>query len=287
MMYGYRDKFLYFKCSFCGCLQIADPPQNITKYYPTDRYYSYQNNDSNSKVKSALKRLLIYGYLNNLISSNSRYIQGFSWLFLLRKIKKSASILDIGCGTGHLLKEMAIWGFNNLTGLDPFIKENIIYPSGVQIYKKNIFEHTGQYDLLMMHHSFEHMDNPLEVLQQCYQLLTFNGQLLVRIPVVDCFAYRKYGVNWYQIDAPRHFFLHTIQSISLLAQKTGFIISKIKYDSTINQFLCSEQYCQNIPLSENIESIPKRVKVLRQQANKLNLCHDGDQAIFILKKQPI
>lgn len=33
MLFGTRDKFAYFQCSKCECLQIFDIPANISKYY--------------------------------------------------------------------------------------------------------------------------------------------------------------------------------------------------------------------------------------------------------------
>ena len=40
MMFGYRDRFEYFQCSSCKCLQIADIPGDMEKYYPP-QYYSF------------------------------------------------------------------------------------------------------------------------------------------------------------------------------------------------------------------------------------------------------
>jgi hypothetical protein len=35
---------------------------------------------------------------------------------------------------------MAEWGYRNLTGVEPFIKADIAYPSGVKVYKSDIFD---------------------------------------------------------------------------------------------------------------------------------------------------
>src|SRR4051812_10890354 len=40
MMFGTRDRFEYFECSECGCLQIETPPDDIGKYSPPN-YYSF------------------------------------------------------------------------------------------------------------------------------------------------------------------------------------------------------------------------------------------------------
>lgn len=67
----------------------------------------------------------------------------------------------------------------------------------------------------MFHHSFEHIADPFETLCSVRRLLS-SGTCLIRIPIVDSWAWENYGVNWIQIDAPRHFF-------SLLKKKCGDI----------------------------------------------------------------
>ena len=50
MMLGLREKFTYFQCSKCECLQIANIPSNMSKDYPKD-YYSFSPDMQNSKSK--------------------------------------------------------------------------------------------------------------------------------------------------------------------------------------------------------------------------------------------
>ncbi|MDR3704662.1 MAG: class I SAM-dependent methyltransferase [Paludibacteraceae bacterium] len=287
LAFGSHDEFIYFKCPECGCLQIAEVPQNVAKYYPSDQYYSYRPTTSSS-LKNMLHRFLLSGYYHGFISEYTRYVRTYGWASILRKskISKAASILDVGCGSGHALQEMHAWGYTNLTGIDPFIEKEIFYPSGVRIYKTDIYNYKEQkFDLIMMHHSFEHMDNPSEVLTECYKLLNPGGRILIRIPVVDCYAYRKYGINWFQIDSPRHFYLHTTSSMSLLAKQTGFTIEEIKHDSRVAQFINSEKYIRNITLPEDIKILQKDKKMFQRLTKFVNATHDGDQACFILKKQ--
>jgi SAM-dependent methyltransferase len=289
MMLGFRDEFAYFKCSSCGCLQIAAPPEDLAKYYPSESYYSYRPavapNSKKKKLNNFLKYCLFNAYWHlNAPLQKFPYVRNFSWLNSLQRIAKTSAILDIGCGSGHLLQEMSMWGFKNLTGIDPFIENDISYTSGVKILKSSVFNHVGKYDLIMLHHSFEHMDNPYGVLNKLHQLLNPGGELLIRIPVSDSFAWRKYGVNWVQLDAPRHLFLYTTKSIVRLAKNCGFILKQTLYDSTAAQFLLSEKYCKDITLHENIDVSPSYIRKCKKQAAYLNKMKDGDQACFVLKK---
>lgn len=291
MMFGMRDEFNYFKCSACGCLQIAEIPDNLGKYYP-DHYYSYQaipDGVSNSvtdfllktSIRLGLDKILPVCYLSSKYKKYHKYKK--TWL---QEVDKTASILDIGCGQGKLLQLFSVYGFNDLTGIDPFIKEDTVYRNNVKIYKQDIYSINRQYDYVMLHHSLEHMPDPIQLFSTLEKIVTDNGRILIRIPVVDGYAWRKYQMDWFQVDAPRHLFLHTVKSIRFLAEQHGLMIDSIQYDSTYSQFTISEQYKLNISLSETVKQTNRKEKYLfKRYAKELNARHDGDQACFILKKK--
>ena len=157
------------------------------------------------------------------------------------------AILDVGCGNGSLLSKLFQMGFTNLTGIDPFIEESRNY-GNLEVKKQDIFETTGRFDLIMMHHSLEHMFNPLQVLQKAYSLLNAGKYLLLRIPIMGNYGWKKYGTYWCGIDAPRHIFIPSAEGIKLLAKQAGFEIRDFTYDSSDYVIWSSEQYQRGIPL---------------------------------------
>ena len=203
------------------------------------------------------------------------------------------SILDVGCGKGILLHKMKESGFENVLGIDPFIDDTISYPNGLKILKKDFNELDGKFDFIMFNHSFEHMENPLEVMKQSNRLLNKNKFLLLRIPVADSYAFKHYRENWCSLDAPRHLFLHTKKSIELLAKQSGFEIKKINYDSRSWQLWGSEQYSKNISLMDERSYYinPKKsiftkneIDEFEKRVIELNKNGEGDQAEFYLQK---
>ncbi len=297
MMLGLGDEHLYFECSNCGCLQIADLPDNLADYYP-DNYYSYKKNSHANPIKRWLTKLRDgyavmgeHGLLGRLIHLASPEPK-LSTLKPL-KLKKSSKIMDVGCGAGNLLFSLKEIGFQHLLGIDPFNEADIHYENGLSIEKKSIQEATGKWDLIMFHHSFEHVFDQAEVLQKVHQLLDDNGQCLIRIPTVSSYAWMHYGLNWVQLDAPRHLFLHSVESMRQLAEKNGFALQQVIYDSNALQFWGSEQYQQNIPLRDKrsyAEGIKhsiftkKDIKNFEKRAKELNAHEQGDQAAFYLRK---
>jgi SAM-dependent methyltransferase len=306
MMYGLREKFSYFRCAACGCLQIDQVPANLDKYYPTD-YYSYQNiQDGPCSLKTAIKRKLFFplmtrhklgwGSVAGRLLCRFRDVPPFpEWLrFLARPIPLNGGVLDVGCGSGFNLLTLRNCGFTNLLGVDPFIHEPVAYFGGVRVEKCNLKDVQRRFSLITLHHVFEHLDNPLETLNQARQLLSPDGQILIRIPLSDSFAAQKYKEKWVQLDAPRHVTLQTRKSMGLLAEKSGMKIVRVVYDSTEFQFWGSEQYLLDIPIMDkrSYQNNPaekifndETIKSFAEQSQKLNVEQKGDQAAFIFVRK--
>lgn len=302
MMFGFRDEFEYLECSACGCLQIVTIPDNIGRYYP-DNYYSFK---VVSPTKPTLRDLLlrqktayqigrrnVLGWATSLLIKDER-----PWVRWVQKtgVTFTDAILDIGCGSGRLLLKMREVGFSDLLGVDPFIEEDIDYRNGVRVLRQTVDAVSREFDLVMMHHVFEHLPNPAETLHKVYRLLRPGRFALIRIPVADSYAWRTYGTNWVQLDAPRHFFLHTQRSMQLLAEAAGFEVTDVVHDSWDFQFWGSEQYIRDIPLhdprsiSENSEQAIFSADEIQQFAAKaagLNRAGDGDAACFYLRKPEV
>ena len=178
-------------------------------------------------------------------------------------------------------------------GIDPFIKQDIVYAGGVRIYKKPITDLSALHDMIIFNHSLEHMENQQELLSQVFSLLKPGGCALIRTPVTSTYAWRTYGINWVQLDAPRHFYLHTVRSMDILRKKAGFSDMEVNFDSNDLQFWGSEQYVQGIPLrdprsyAEHYDDVlfsKEQMRAFREKAELLNGQNDGDMACFYLRK---
>lgn len=298
MMIGLRHEFLYFQCSRCKCLQIDKIPENIHQYYSGEKYYSYKGStadrfsglagffklhDQGSSVFNDSLRGRIMNFVNP--SKHINVLKG-------TVASQSARILDVGSGNGfNFLYPIFKAGFKNAAGCDPFIEEDITYTEGLKIYKKQIFQMEGEWDVITFHHSLEHISNPFENLKKAYELLVPDGYCIIRIPTVSSYAWNHYGVDWFQLDAPRHIFLHSIQSMQILASHAGFKMDRIEYDSSHYQFTISERYKSGRAFTERgYKTIFHRViwffrkLIYKIKAEKLNRKGMGDQAAFYLQK---
>jgi hypothetical protein len=308
MMFGFRDEFSYFECSECGCLQIGEAPKNLSKYYPRNYggFRSVAQFPKTSGIRQYLrqKRLKLGfwsaraifgkgGLIDKLLSSvlPIEYLRAYS----LSQISLTAEsrILDVGCGSGSFLYILRELGFRNLLGIDAFIEADITHNNGTKIRKGTIQDVSGKWDLVMFHHSFEHMPDQFKTLDKTAGLLSKKGSCLIRVPTVSSYAWKHYREKWVQLDAPRHLCIHSIKSMKLLADKSKLSLQNVTYDSDELQFWGSEQYLKDNPFrsessyGENpTNSIfsKDQLKSFKQKAKELNRTNQGDQVAFLLSK---
>lgn len=302
MMLGLRDEFDYLECAACGTVQIAEIP-DLARYYPND-YYSL-----GPTVETGLSPKLINRFAARFAADYFLRGRTFPGRYLVRKkdwlekmfpaslreplleIDYRSRLLDFGSGNGKLLHTLYYYGFRDLTGADAFIENDIFYPNGVRILKRPLAELAPHYDLVMLHHSFEHLPDPRASLREIKRLLPRGRFCLIRIPLIGE-AWRRYGVDWVQLDPPRHLYLYTERAFRALAEEAGFETAKVVYDSTAFQFFASEEYARDIAQSDELafrgdcsKSIfsAEQIAAWQREAEQLNREARGDQACFYLR----
>ena len=303
MMFGTKEALDYFQCSNCDCIQIKEVPQSLGDYYPSN-YYSFSDSTYKVKKLNYFKKLQ-YEHLSGLKPSllgaivSYKYKSGFAdvykWCKSMNMNNKNAKILDIGSGGGEILKRFEVLGFTDLTGSDPFIEKDVYLSDHLRLLKKDISELEGKYDIIMLHHCLEHMDNHAEVLNQLNNLLADNGRLLIRIPVYSKQLFEKYGVDLVTLDPPRHLYVHSSKSIATLLKNQGFEVLESYYDANVFDIIASEQYQRNISLFDKDKShiinpktsifSSKEIKTFKKQMAKLNADGESDTMALVIRKK--
>ena len=242
MMFGFRDSFTYFECTECGCVQIERIPDDLGKYYP-NRYYSFQKSTriaaflKKQRARHAFHRTGLTGALMSWCLGPQPAIESIRRL----SPRLDAAILDVGSGGGELLGFLDAIGFNDLTGADPFLERDETTPSGIKLLKRDLAQIDRQFDVLMMHHVFEHTTEPSRVFGDIKRAMRPGGVAIVRVPVADSWAWKTYGVNWVSLDPPRHIFVPTVRSMTILSNEHGLRSGPVVHDGNEFQFWGSEQ----------------------------------------------
>jgi len=301
-MFGRGDRFTYLECLDCGSLSLQDAPP-LGEYYPPD-YYSLADRgagdhgagDSSPARRSAM-RLMLRSRLaaGAAVAAGRRVgVHAEAWTRLLggSGLRLDSRILDVGCGDGHRLRTLRRFGFTHVTGIDAHLPREMDDAGGIVLSRKALDALDGPFDLAMFHHSFEHMADPDAVLAHVRRLLAPAGLVVIRVPLAGSWAWRTFGVDWVQLDAPRHLFLYTPAGLGRLAARAGFEVRDTVFDSGPFQFWGSELYRTGTALagSGSVDGQPPptasraQVRAWRSQAKKLNAAGDGDQAAFLLTK---
>jgi SAM-dependent methyltransferase len=285
LMFGSKAWFRYVRCDACGCLQLIDVPEEPGRFYP-EGYYSYRDGNGEERVGRRLARRLRASAVRQGWPWPSR-LPGPAWrTWLPAGVTRDSAIIDMGCGNGARLVSLRQEGFRHLAGFDPFLPSEVVSPDAIDVSRTVKGEWRGAFDFVMFHHSLEHMPDQAETLRLAATLLRPGGEVLVRIPLSDSFAFESYGPHWVQLDAPRHLFLHTGKSLSVLVSHVGLDIADLRYDSTGFQFWGSELYRRGAQLygtDTRHHFSPELLEGFEREARRLNAEGRGDQAAFRLR----
>ena len=300
-MFGLGGSFTYLECPNCGSLALQDVPLSLAEYYPSSYYALTDCGDTGgvrtSAARSTAMRLLLRSRrVGRAAVALGRVAQSpvQPWTCLLggAGLDLGARVLDVGCGDGHRLRTLRRFGFRHLTGIDAHLVRETGHADDILLSRQGLDELQGMFDLVMFHHSFEHMPDPATILGEVDRLLAPSGLLLLRVPLAGSWAWRMYGVDWVQLDAPRHLFLYTSTGLGMLAARLGFRLRRTVYDSGPFQFWGSELYRQGTTLQESgsVNGSPPptatgdQIERWGKKARKLNAAEDGDQAAFLFTK---
>ncbi|WP_154852369.1 class I SAM-dependent methyltransferase [Cyclobacterium xiamenense] len=283
MMFGSGERFAYTQCPECGTIQQLSPPTNMGSYYPA-AYYSFTGLSRSTVPVRWMKKIRLLLYRASGLSL-FRPVYG-NWLHHLAA-RESDQIADIGCGNGQLLYEMHASGYKHLSGFDPFLAEPLRVASGLELFKLELHQILGTFQVIMLHHAFEHMRDPNASFAKLASLLQPGGRLLIRVPVSDGEAWSTFREHWVQLDAPRHYFIPSVTGMERLARRYGLELFRTEFDSTSFQFWGSQRYRDGASLSDrNPSKIPsaEQMRDYEQRAKLLNQTQKGDQAAFYFRK---
>lgn len=296
MMFGTGERFGYTACARCGTIQIDRVPADLGRHYPSD-YYAYAAPAPAAWWKQALKRgqaRALLGGGGPLGALASRVLPRPDYLdWVLQAGQGPGSrVLDVGSGGGLVLRALHQAGFTRLTGVDPFLPGDDEPLPGLRLLRREVGEVQGEYDFVMLNHSFEHMPDPAGVMRALRGRVAPGGVVMIRIPLAGKHAGRTYGDDWVQLDPPRHLFIHTEAGMEHLARGAGFRVERVVYDSTALQFWGSELYRRGMSMLDVAKLDPRgpevlfgkrRVRAWERRARELNRAGEGDQAAFYLR----
>lgn len=152
--------------------------------------------------------------------------------FLSKFIESNFKILDIGCGFGtllHLLKKnhptITVDGIE-LNKNDVLVAKKLF---GLDLFYGTLEQFFGEkkearYDLIILHHTFEHLADPLTELARIRDLLAHEGLLYIAVP--NILNMKKRPELFFQLG---HAFSYSPASLKKILDKAGFKIIQFNW----------------------------------------------------------
>ncbi len=210
------DAFLAMRCKSCGLVYLNPRPSvsEFEKIYPPT-YHAFNFSEKN------------FGFAHKMRSR----LEVRRLLRRCRNLPNDARILDVGCGDGFHLNLLREFGKKSwkLEGVDVDKRAvEMATHSGFKVHLGSVEEIKlpyENYDLIFLIQTIEHVEKPDKVLVVIHKLLRKGGRLVIVTDNTDSIDFKLFKRNyWGGYHFPRHWNLFNRQSLTILAEKTGFEI---------------------------------------------------------------
>lgn len=149
------------------------------------------------------------------------------------KFRKTNKMLDVGCGPGLFLIEAKKRGWE-VYGTE-FTDNQLTYlkNKGINTLKGKLSDDSFEnelFDVIISSEVIEHINNPVEEIQQFYRLLRKGGVVYITTPNFNALERYLLKGDYEIIEYPEHLCYYTPKTINLLLTQNGF--EKLKITTT-------------------------------------------------------
>ena len=206
--------FTIARCEGCGVLrtlpELSD--DELSYYYPADYWGGEPSLD----------------WIHKSQAEKTAFLNGCGL--------RGGRLLDVGCGAGFFLRTLdpKVW--------DPFGVE-ISRPAAAAaervIGHRRIFNGTllasacedAYFEAVTFWSALEHTNEPRDNLIEARRILKRGGTLIVQVPNAASYQARWFGGDWFALDAPRHRYHFTPETLARVLNQTGFDVYRTSFHS--------------------------------------------------------
>src|SRR5262249_48566990 len=100
----------------------------------------------------------------------------------------------------------------------------------------------AQFDLVLMKYSLEHVHSPHDTLMAIRKSLKPGGRAVFWVPNARSLDARLFGNYWRGLDAPRHLYIFTSQTMRRLFETVGMKMESVSYSPVPNDWAGSIEF---------------------------------------------
>ncbi|MHB8174814.1 MAG: class I SAM-dependent methyltransferase [Nitrospirota bacterium] len=136
-------------------------------------------------------------------------------------------LLEVGVGSGSFLKAAKQQGYSVMgCDISASICESVCRIHGVPMHADVLATLSGEglFDVIVMNHVLEHVQQPIEFMHDVSRLLTPGGVVHIAVPNIACLEARFSGWNCYE---PYHLIYFDPQTLRRTISTGGLIVSRV------------------------------------------------------------
>lgn len=227
------DAYSLTLCSACrsGALEPPPPAEVLSRHYDASYY-----GGGDSKFAAPLQAIV-----------------NLSTRMRARSIRNSLPgapaplVLDVGCGRGSLLAELAGLGARGI-GLERTAPASFRGHADFELRVGELADQrfpAASFDAVMLWHSLEHLDDPQAILLEICRITKPGGLLLIAVPNNASWQARFFGSNWFHLDVPRHLYFFGHAGLLRLLRHQGYQVRACGTFDPIQNLFGFIQSCLN------------------------------------------
>jgi SAM-dependent methyltransferase len=201
-------------------------------------------------------------------------------------------LLEIGSGYGFLLAEFKKDGWD-VRGAEPngFCCRYTRETHGIEAFN-GILEDARiadqSFDVVLLNHVIEHMDDPLGTLREINRVLKLDGHFVVETPRYDTLMFKLLGRRERSLNCEGHIYFFTTHTLQNLYQAAGFRLIDLDY---VGRTMTGERLMWNVGVmsqSERFMRFTERISGrLRLDKIRLHLNMRDMQRVCVQKAVPV
>jgi 2-polyprenyl-3-methyl-5-hydroxy-6-metoxy-1,4-benzoquinol methylase len=212
-----NKKYSVYKCDPC---QVW-----VTYPFPSHEELAGLYSTGNYRTKTGKRFNPVLEYIIHLLTVRKRK--------RIERFRDHGRILDIGCGRGLFLHIMQEDGWDVAGQEFSAISASYatdIYGIDVRTGELKDCEYQSEsFDVVNINHVLEHLENPDEVIAECYRILKKGGLLVTAVPNIDSLQGIFGQKHWFQLDLPYHLYHFSSKSLFDLLQKNSFNVELARH----------------------------------------------------------
>lgn len=234
---GYIDgSFEFVQCGQCGSAMLHPLPseEDVPGFYPP-HYVFLKDVQHNNKILNLLQKVEWKVNYQQMYQQDVAVLKEFTGL-------STGRLLDVGCGSGLQLREIAKSTKLSVEGLD-IDGDSIEYARalGLTVHHGSLTDvsfEEDRFDVVTLYSVLEHFLNPLQVLREIRRILKPGGWVVIKVPCLESWQSRFFGKRWTVVtEAPRHVSLPTRRGMELLLGRAGFSLER-EFNCSLIEDVC-------------------------------------------------